>query len=93
MTTLTLKNDHGVHVVYKTDLFKGNAGLFTVMTTEGLSEAEIEYGLDFKSLPYDLAEFKAFAQNHNLLLERIDSDGEVTQYDYRDESDSDSIFV
>lgn len=93
MATLIFSNANGVNVTYKTDLLKGNSGLFTVMTTEGLSEAEIEHGLDFRSLPYDLAAFKTFAQTHNLCLTRIDVDGTETKFDYTDESDSGSIII
>ncbi|HPT08757.1 MAG TPA: hypothetical protein PLE28_03645 [bacterium] len=93
MATLIFSNANGVNVTYKTDLLKGNSGLFTVMTTEGLSEAEIEHGLDFRSLPYDLAAFKTFAQAHNLKLTRVDADDTETTYDYTDESDSGSIII
>ena len=94
MTTLTLSNNFGVRVNYKTDLLKGNSGLCTVMTTEDLSNAEIEHGLDFRSIVHDFAEFKAFAQAHNLKLTRTDSDGVTTTVaDYTDESDSGSIWI
>jgi hypothetical protein len=92
MTTLVFSNDKGVRVTYKTDLLKGNEGLFTVLTTEGLTDTEKGEGLDFQSLVYDLAAFKTFAHNHNLKLERINVDNTTEQWDYTDHSGSQSVW-
>lgn len=92
MTTLIFTNNHGVRVTYKTDLLKGNDGLFTVMTIEGLTDTERGEGLDFKSLVYDLTNFKSFAHSHNLKLERVNVDGTTESWDYTDHSGSQSVW-
>lgn len=93
MATLTLLNYHGVTVHYKTDLLKGNNGRFTIMEISDMSDKEIEHGMDFKCIESDLASFIDFAERHNLMLIRTDVDGTISNWDYTEGSDSESIFV
>ena len=93
MTTLILTNNHGAKVYYKTDLLKGNSGRFTVMEILEMSDEEKGKGFDFKCIESELQSFIEFAFNNNLKLERSDSDGVVTTWDYRDGSGSESIFI
>lgn len=93
MATLSLVNYNGVMVHYKTDLLKGNSGRFTIMEISDLSNKEIEHGMDFQCIESDLEKFIEFAEEHNLLLIRTDTDGTIINWDFTDESDSGSIIL
>lgn len=72
MVTLIFSDGASTRVEYKTDLVdiaKGNN--FTVMEVNGLSDAEIVLGINFRQLPYGLAEFKQFAEDNALELSAI----------------------
>lgn len=60
--------DLSVDVQYKTDLITETQDNFTVMSIEGLDDAEKELGIDFKQLPYNINIFKEFAENNGLGL-------------------------
>lgn len=64
--------DLSVDVQYKTDLINDNATNFTVLEVSGLDEAEIEKGIDFKLLEYNLYQFIEFAQDNELALSTQD---------------------
>ena len=106
MTALVFTNNYGVNVEYKTDLLKGNSGIFTIMQINDLTapdngrfinnlpKTEQAKGLDFKQVQSDLKSFEDFAEIHSLKLTRIDSDGEkIVIVDYSDESGSQSIIL
>lgn len=60
--------DLGVDVQYKTDLITHTQTNFTVMSVEGLDDAEKALGIDFKQLPYNLPAFKQFCEDHGFGL-------------------------
>lgn len=60
--------DLGVDVQYKTDLITHTQSNFTVMSVEGLDEAEKILGIDFKQLSYNLDAFKQFCIEHGFGL-------------------------
>lgn len=93
LVTLVLTDNDTVNVGYKTDLPDGaTTGNFTVMDVEGLSDAEKHLGLDFKQLPYNVDDFKVFAEANNLALIRVDNTGKEMLVNYTDESSSSIIW-
>ena len=78
MKIFTFSNtDNTLHVEYKTDYLTGQDN-FTVHDVIGLDDAEIEFGLNFRRLPYTKAAFKAFATANNLTLKEIDTQANTT---------------
>lgn len=75
MTDLIFTDEDGsFKAIFRTDLLKGNDGIFTVMDIQGLEDAEKATGLDFSLEENDLGTFINYAQNNNLQLERNDGE-------------------
>lgn len=69
MKILRIYNDDlGVDVKYKTDLVVDGQNNFTVMEVQGLDDAEKSLGISFQQLPYSVAAFKAFCEEHGFGL-------------------------
>jgi hypothetical protein len=64
-----------INVHYKTDLITDTQDNFNILSIEGLSDAEITFGLQFKQLAYNLPAFKKFALDHGLKLTAINMNG------------------
>jgi len=77
---LIFENEAGtVKVIYKTNLLDVTGDdKFTVMFIEGLDDAEVIAGFNFRELVYTLAEFKTFATNNGLKLSYISTGDSVT---------------
>ncbi len=60
--------DLGVDVQYKTDLITDTQSNFTVMSVDGLDEAEEILGIAFQKMPYTIDAFKAFAEENGFGL-------------------------
>jgi len=71
--------DASIDVVYKTDLITDSQTNFTVLSIEGLSSAEVAFGLQFKSLPTSLDIFKQFAIDNELQLTALDAGHSTAQ--------------
>ena len=83
--------DGQVNVQYKVDALSEDFENFTVYQVDGLEDAEIRAGIQFRQLAYSKTEFIEFATEKNLKLEYLPLKGSaVTLRDF-DESDSFSI--
>jgi len=69
MTTLVFTDiNSSINVSFRTNLINSTDDNFTVVGVDGLSDAEVHFGFNFRQLPTTLAAFKEFARVNFLKL-------------------------